>query len=130
MAEHRQHGDDDCEGKGPPEAPPKVSQFWISFVLDARQLGLERHPAFRAGSLAVLPDLRMHGADVDGGRLRGDGRRRRFWRNILERLRSEFRPARLATEVGSAALVLVPKRRILRDGHAAHGILQWRCCRC
>src|SRR4029079_16498308 len=107
MAEHRQHGDDDREGKGPPEAPPKVRQFGILSILDARQLGLERHPAFRAGSRAVPPDLRMHRADVDDGRLHGDGYRRRFECNILEGLGSKLRPALLATEEVRTALVLM-----------------------
>ncbi len=71
MAEHRQQRDDDGEGQAPPEAPPKIRELWILFVVDARHLGLERHSAYRAGSRAVAADFRMHRADVEGSRLIG-----------------------------------------------------------
>ena len=124
MAEHRQHGDDDRERQSPPEAPLEVGELGILFVLDARQLGLERHPALRARSRVVLPDFRMHRARVDGGRWGGRGCRGRLGGQVLERVGGEFRPALLTAEEIGPARMLVPMRRLGRDGHAAHGILQ------
>jgi hypothetical protein len=124
MAEHRQYGNDDRERQGPPEAPPEVRELGVLFVLDARQLGLERHPALRARSRVVLPDFRMHRARVDGGCRGRRGGRGRLGGQVLERAGGEFRPALLTAEEIGPARMLVPMRRLRRDGHAAHGILQ------
>ena len=49
-----------------PEAPPHVEIFGARPLVARDHLRLERHAADRAGAGALLPDLRMHGAGVDG----------------------------------------------------------------
>ena len=104
-----------------PETPGHIDQFGIGAGLFGVGERLERHAADRATAGRLLPDLRVHGAGVDGA---GRSLRREVGRREKSvRLRGEFDPAICRAEVVQPPGVVVAMRRTRRiDLHPANRI--------
>ena len=89
MAAHLQHDRRQRQREADPEAPRHVGELGIGRVVEARDLGLQRHAADRAASGTDLADLRMHRAGVDRALGRG-GFRLAVLFEIFFRIGGEF----------------------------------------
>ncbi len=113
------------QSKADPEAPRHVDEFVVRAAIGARDQGLQRHAADRAGAGADLTDLRMHRAGIDRAfRLRLLVHRV----PILVGIGPELGLAASRTEVPGLTLVLGAIFRRLRiDVHAADGVPGHAC---
>ena len=105
MAAHFQHDGGKREHEADPEPPRHVREFRVGRCIEARDLGLQRHAAYRTMSRADLADLRMHRAGVDRA-LGHSGLRLAVFLKPGNGVGGEFGPAAGRAEmIGLAAIV-------------------------
>jgi hypothetical protein len=115
--DHRGRG----EHRADPETPRHVGKLGIWRIVEACDLGLQRHAADRAAAGADLANLRVHRAGVDRAGRRF--RRRLFRLEIFGRIGGEFGAAACRAEMEGLAVMVEAVfggRRV--DDHAADGI--------
>lgn len=121
MAAYFEHRHRDRQSGANPESAAHVDQLVAWTFIQGCLLRLQGHPADRTAARTDLPDLRMHGASVDGARGCVGGRLGGF--DIAHRLSDELLPALGRAEIvrpASMARTMLCAMRI--DLHATDGI--------